>query len=123
MAYLNNGADDKLAVINSNTETMVYYIFLLQWMRRGRLIFKRLFSSNTIAAKESLKKLIRSNPSCDISAINTHKNPAYGQAIKRFEIMRMFSSIFECMEHVYKYHLLMSNLVFTSELHSKCRIL
>lgn len=37
---------------------------------------------NAIAAKRFLKKLIKSNPTCDVSLINTDKNPAYNQAIK-----------------------------------------
>jgi IS6 family transposase len=40
---------------------------------------------NAIAAKRFLNKLITSNPTCDISAINTDKNPAYGQAIKELK--------------------------------------
>ncbi|HHX7304976.1 TPA: IS6 family transposase, partial [Legionella anisa] len=40
---------------------------------------------NTKAAKRFLKKLIRSNPTCDVSIINTDKNPAYGQAIKELK--------------------------------------
>ena len=36
---------------------------------------------NAIAAKRFLKKLINNNPSCDVSVINTDKNPAYGHAI------------------------------------------
>ena len=40
---------------------------------------------NTKAAKRFLKKLIKSNPTCDVSVINTDKNPAYGQAIKELK--------------------------------------
>jgi transposase-like protein len=40
---------------------------------------------NAIAAKRFLKKLINSNPSCDVSVINTDKNPAYNQAIKELK--------------------------------------
>ncbi|WP_281175058.1 IS6 family transposase [Legionella massiliensis] len=40
---------------------------------------------NAIAAKRFLKKLIKNNPSCDISIIDTDKNPAYGQAIKELK--------------------------------------
>ncbi|ARB92655.1 IS6 family transposase [Legionella longbeachae] len=39
---------------------------------------------NAKAAKRLLKKLINSNPTCDVS-INTDKNPAYGQAIKELK--------------------------------------
>jgi transposase-like protein len=31
------------------------------------------------------KRLLKSNPTCDISVINTDKNPAYGQAIKELK--------------------------------------
>ncbi|WP_131784043.1 IS6 family transposase [Legionella gresilensis] len=37
---------------------------------------------NALAAKRFLKKLMKNNPTCDISVLNTDKNPAYGQAIK-----------------------------------------
>ena len=40
---------------------------------------------NAIAAKRFFKKLIKSNPTCDIRVINTAKNPAYGQAIKELK--------------------------------------
>ena len=40
---------------------------------------------NAIAAKRFLKKMIKSNPTCDIGVINTDKNPAYGQAIKELK--------------------------------------
>ena len=40
---------------------------------------------NTIAAKRFLKKLIKSNPTCDVSVINTDKNPAYNQAIRELK--------------------------------------
>lgn len=40
---------------------------------------------NAKAAKRFLKKLIKSNPTCDVSVINTDKNPAYGQAIKELK--------------------------------------
>ncbi|KTD57000.1 transposase [Legionella santicrucis] len=40
---------------------------------------------NAIAAKRFLKKLIKSNPTCDVSVINTDKNPAYNQAIKELK--------------------------------------
>ena len=40
---------------------------------------------NAIAAKRFLKKLINSNPTCDVSVINTDKNPAYNQAIKELK--------------------------------------
>ncbi len=40
---------------------------------------------NTIAAKRFLKKLIKNNPPCDISVINTDKNPTYNQAIQELK--------------------------------------
>ncbi|USQ15537.1 IS6 family transposase (plasmid) [Legionella lytica] len=40
---------------------------------------------NTIAAKRFLKKLIKNNPTCDISVINTDKNPTYNQAIQELK--------------------------------------
>nr|WP_322790926.1 DDE-type integrase/transposase/recombinase [Legionella lytica] len=40
---------------------------------------------NAKAAKRCLKKLIKSNPTCDVRVINTDKNPAYGQAIKELK--------------------------------------
>ena len=40
---------------------------------------------NAIAAKRFLKKLIKSNPTCDVSVINTDKNPAYNQAIRELK--------------------------------------
>jgi len=40
---------------------------------------------NAIAAKRFLKKMIKSHPTCDLSVINTDKNPAYGQAIKELK--------------------------------------
>ena len=40
---------------------------------------------NAKAAKRFIKKLIKSNPTCDVSVINTDKNPAYGQAIKELK--------------------------------------
>lgn len=40
---------------------------------------------NAIAAKRFLKKIIKSNPTCNITVINTDKNPAYGQAIKELK--------------------------------------
>jgi len=40
---------------------------------------------NAKAAKRFLKKLLKSNPTCDVSVINTDKNPAYGQAIKELK--------------------------------------
>ena len=40
---------------------------------------------NAIAEKRLLKKLINSNPTCDVSVINTDKNPAYNQAIKELK--------------------------------------
>ena len=38
---------------------------------------------NAKAAKRFLKKLINNNPSCDVSVINTDKNPTYNQAINQ----------------------------------------
>ena len=40
---------------------------------------------NAIAAKRFLKKLINNNPTCDVSVINTDKNPTYNQAIKELK--------------------------------------
>ncbi|MGQ3890351.1 IS6 family transposase [Legionella sp. CNM-1927-20] len=40
---------------------------------------------NAKSAKRFLQKLIKSNPTCDISIINTDKNPAYTQAIKELK--------------------------------------
>ncbi|MGQ3890111.1 IS6 family transposase [Legionella sp. CNM-1927-20] len=40
---------------------------------------------NAKSAKRFLKKLIKSNPTCDVSIINTDKNPAYNQAIKELK--------------------------------------
>jgi IS6 family transposase len=40
---------------------------------------------NATAAKRFLKTLIKSNPTGDVSIINTDKNPAYGQAIKELK--------------------------------------
>ncbi|WP_131783920.1 IS6 family transposase [Legionella gresilensis] len=40
---------------------------------------------NTKADKRFLSKLIKNNPSCDVSVINTDKNPAYSQAIKELK--------------------------------------
>ncbi|WP_131783082.1 IS6 family transposase [Legionella gresilensis] len=40
---------------------------------------------NVKAAKRFLKKLIKSNLTCDINVINTDKNPAYSQAIKELK--------------------------------------
>lgn len=40
---------------------------------------------NAKAAKRFLKKLIKNNPTCDISIINTDKNPAYNQAIRELK--------------------------------------
>ncbi|WP_058533931.1 IS6 family transposase [Legionella saoudiensis] len=40
---------------------------------------------NTKAAKRFLKKLIKSNPTCDVRVINIDKNPAYCQAIKELK--------------------------------------
>ena len=37
---------------------------------------------NAKAAIRFLKKLIKNNPTCDISVINTDKNPGYAQALK-----------------------------------------
>jgi IS6 family transposase len=38
---------------------------------------------NANAAKRFLKTLIKGNPTCDVGVINTDKNPAYGQVIKK----------------------------------------
>ncbi|WP_242604250.1 transposase [Legionella beliardensis] len=43
------------------------------------------YRRNAKAAKHFLKKLIKSNPTCDVSIINTDKNPAYNQAIKELK--------------------------------------
>jgi transposase, IS6 family len=52
---------------------------------RGTTIFYLSHWRNAIAAKRFLKKMIRSNPACDIDVINTDKNPAFGQAIKKLK--------------------------------------
>ncbi len=40
---------------------------------------------NAKSARRFLQKIIKSNPTCDISIINTAKNPAYTQAIKELK--------------------------------------
>ena len=40
---------------------------------------------NAKAAKKFLKKLINNNPNCDLSVINTDKNPSYTQAIRELK--------------------------------------
>ncbi|STX55711.1 transposase [Legionella beliardensis] len=40
---------------------------------------------NAKAAIRFLKKLIKNNPTCDVSVINTDKNPAYNQAIRELK--------------------------------------
>lgn len=53
---------------------------------RGNTIdFSLSHRRNAKAAKRFLKKLIKNNPTCDVSVINTDKNPAYGQAIKELK--------------------------------------
>ncbi|WP_419420449.1 IS6 family transposase [Legionella sp. D16C41] len=40
---------------------------------------------NAKAAKRFLNKLVKNNPTCDVSVINTDKNPAYNQAIRELK--------------------------------------
>src|SRR3989338_4481874 len=47
---------------------------------------------NAIAAKHFLKKLIKRNPTCDVSVINTDKNPAYNRAIRELKNEGVLSS-------------------------------
>lgn len=58
--------------------------------------FYLLHRRNAKAAKRFLKKLIKSNPTCDLSVINTDKNPAYGQAIRE---LKQEGSLSENTEH------------------------
>ncbi len=51
---------------------------------------------NAKATKRFLKKLIKNNPSCNISVINTDKNPAYNQAIRE---LKQEGSLSQRVEH------------------------
>ncbi|MDF2866962.1 MAG: transposase [Gammaproteobacteria bacterium] len=57
---------------------------------------------NAKAAKRFLNKLIKNNPTCDMTTINTDKNPAYNQAIREFKQEGILSQQVEYLQIKYR---------------------
>jgi IS6 family transposase len=61
------------------------YLYQAVDERGNTLDFYLSHRRHAIAAKRFLKRLIKGNPTCDMSVISTNKNPAYGHAIRELK--------------------------------------